>query len=133
MRSILDASVVIADIRNAPIDREVLLSTLDSGPLMAANSFSEVAAFLLENGVEEPAIYRLIDAGQITIVPLTEQLAFMTAELLSIGKPFGLSLADRSCLATAIALDVDRIVTTDRAWLQLPEPYGSRIVNARPD
>lgn len=61
-------------------------------------------------------ILRLVDGT--VIIPFDRPIAIAAGRLREATKPFGLSLADRGCLATAQA--TGRIaVTADRAWREL--------------
>ncbi len=130
MADVVDASVVIADYRGEALS-SVAVSALGDGLLIAAPNLAEVASWLVRNGHESLAEDIASDAN-VAVVPFTEAMALAAGQLALLGREFDLSLADRCCLATAKAFDAKRIFTTDRAWLDLPEPLGSRVVLARP-
>jgi len=52
------------------------------------------------------------------VVAFTGDIAGTAARLGAAGSPYGLSLRDRACLATASALGAPA-VTTDRAWSEI--------------
>jgi PIN domain nuclease of toxin-antitoxin system len=54
----------------------------------------------------------------IPIIALNEKIAFESALLMPLAKPFGLSLGDRICLATSLTIGVPAL-TADKIWLQL--------------
>lgn len=54
----------------------------------------------------------------LAIVPVTHEDGVVAADLMAITRPFGLSLGDRCCLATALRLSLP-VLTADRAWANL--------------
>ena len=102
-----------------------LVAAISNGSFLSSANLAEIATKLVRRDAEE-LIEGVVATCNAAVVPLTEDIALMAGELEAIGRPLGLSLADRCCLATAAAFDAT-ILTTDRAWLQLPEPWPSRI------
>ena len=51
-------------------------------------------------------------------------------ELVVLGRPLGLSLGDRLCLATALIHQAE-VLTADAAWSQLDHVPGLRVRNMR--
>lgn len=99
---------------------------------MSASNHAEVISKLIRLGADPDSLDDLAERSNVNVIPLTQELAAMAGELEPIGRPLGLSLADRCCLATAAAFDA-AVLTTDRAWLKLPSPYRERVVCVRPD
>jgi PIN domain nuclease of toxin-antitoxin system len=128
----LDASVVLADLLGEGTS-DIYLEALEAGALLPAINLAEVATTLRRAGASTADVVDIASAQNIVVVPLTEDIALMAAELEAIAAPLGLSLADRVCLATSEVFGSTHLLTTDRAWLELPEPYASRVVFARPD
>lgn len=55
----------------------------------------------------------------LKIIDFTREDAENTAALWHSGKKYGLSLADRACLATALRLNA-KVITADRIWQEFP-------------
>ena len=130
MRTVLDASAVIAAFRDEPATID-LAGAIEDGSFMSASNLAEVAGWLARSG-DADQIRHIAETANVAVVPLLEELALRAGELEPMGRPFGLSLADRCCLATAEAFDA-QVLTTDRAWLELPSPWRERVVYVRAD
>ena len=130
MAVVLDASAIIAVLRGEPVTGE-LLASIDEGALVSAVNAAEVSTWFVRNGDADLA-RSFVDATHVAVVPLLEDQAIRAGELEAMGGPLNLSLADRCCLATAEAFDA-RVLTTDRAWLELPSPWRERVVCVRGD
>ena len=85
---------------------------------MSAANLCEVVTKLAERGWEEAQIRAEISAFALEIMSFDERLAFDAGLLRMATRPFGLSLADRACLALARRLGLPAY-TADRAWQQL--------------
>ena len=57
--------------------------------------------------------------GTLEIIDYNEHQAFLTGELRTVSKAFGLSLGDRACLALSIIKKLP-ILTADRVWSNVP-------------
>jgi ribonuclease VapC len=57
-------------------------------------------------------------AALAEVVPFSEEQARIAGELVLLGRPLGLSLGDRACLALALTLKAP-LYTADRAWKSL--------------
>jgi len=130
MADLVDASVVIAIFGREPISAHAL-DVVNSGALMSSANLVEVATWLARQG-DSDQIDHLAEDANLAVVPLTEELALAAGRIEPLTRAFGLSQADRCCLATAEAFDAT-ILTTDRAWLKLPARFRDRIVSVRPD
>ena len=113
---ILDASAVLALLFEEP-GAERVQPYVGSGSLSVVN-YSEVVARLSEHGVAADMIDGEIDRASLTLLEFDRSIAQAAGLLRSITKDYGLSFADRACLATALAFDRP-VVTADRAWARL--------------
>ncbi len=118
---VLDASAALAYLANEKGAAQVE-GYLKAGSCMSTANWAEVVSKISDLGMnyqELEKIFRergLIEA--IKFFPLTLEDAKTVGELRSITKKFGLSLADRACLALAIRLNLPA-VTADNSWLKL--------------
>jgi ribonuclease VapC len=123
--NLLDASVLIAILRNEPYDRYIL-GLLD-GAYMSAINCAEVWTKLHEFGLTtDPRVQELF-ALLAPIEPFIESQAQLTGDLRPITKPFGLGLGDRACLAVAIETGAT-LHTAERSWAKLELPCTIRLI-----
>ena len=128
----LDASPVLALLRNEPgagLVEQVLLS---AGAVASAVNWAEVLTRLVEDGEDvEGAALRLaglsVPGATLAVYPFDEAQARVAAGLRPATRRAGLSLADRACLALAATLDLPA-VTADRAWAQLQMSVQVRLI-----
>ena len=113
---VLDASAVLALLNREP-GHEQVAGLLGNAAASAIN-LSEVASKLSDKGLDPSSIRPDLLALGLSVVPFDEALAFDAAALRSSTRHAGLSLGDRSCLATAAALGATA-VTADREWGRL--------------
>jgi len=114
-REVMDASAVLALLQREPGAENVELQ----GAVMNSVNFAEVVQKTVAR--ERPAdtlLHELTLLG-LSITPFSPQEAQLAGELYLITKTHGLSLADRSCLATAQLLGAVA-VTADRHWSEVP-------------
>lgn len=64
---------------------------------------------------------------ELELVPHDETLAFITGELRTVSKIYGLSLGDRACLALGIVKQLP-VLTADRVWLNVPVKTEVRVI-----
>ena len=88
---------------------------------IGAVNYSEVVGKLVEAGVDEAKIDRLVDALQLTVVPFDRTQARLTGLLRAATRRLGLSLGDRACLALASAEGATAL-TCDRSWTKFESP-----------
>src|SRR5579862_912088 len=114
MAKILDASAILAFLLNEPgADR--VQPDLAEGILSAVNA-AEVLTVLCRKGVPMEQAELALRKTRVEVRDFSLKEAVKTAELMiPQTRPRGLSLGDRSCMATAILLELP-VVTTDRAW-----------------
>lgn len=115
-RVVLDASAVLALLLGEPGADAV--RGRRTGALLSAVNYSEIVARTagLCGSLEEAR--RRVDRQELEVVPLDRDLAAVAASLASVGRPLGLALADRCCLALALSRNLP-VLTADRAWRRL--------------
>jgi len=111
--AILDASALLAVLRNEPGSDKVRATLPDSG--MNEVNLSEVVAHFARNGATENDIRAVLDPLPIERYAFDGELSYVAGLLLPLTKSAGLSFGDRACLALAQRLGV-RVLTADRAW-----------------
>ena len=86
--------------------------------MITTANLAEVAAKLQQALQDMAKVRKLLDVPNLTVRPVTEEDAYKAAELIVPGRPMGLSLGDRLCLAAGI-LEGAVVLTTDQAWARL--------------
>lgn len=122
---LLDASALLALLQGEQ-GADIVLAALPVGQISAAN-LSEVIAKLVNNGVPFKAARDAVLSFDLDVLPVTEEIAVAASELMSVGKPLGLSLGDRICLATSRTQGI-QVLTTDSQWANLPKTYKVRLI-----
>lgn len=114
---LLDASAVLALIF-AEQGADHIEEIWNDASISAIN-LSEAVAKMGDRKLSSERIDRILNLlDGVAIIPFDRPIAIAAGRLREATKPFGLSLADRGCLATAQA--TGRIaVTADRAWREL--------------
>lgn len=87
-------------------------------PVMSAVNWSEVRQKSIARGVDTRRLLAAVQDAGLSIVDLTVARAESVADLWAVTRPFGLSFADRACLALAQELGRTAI-TADRTWSRL--------------
>lgn len=122
---VLDASVLIAVIRNEHMD-DAVIAVLE-GAYVSAVNFAETLTFLAEHASgsspHAPSIFSVLQP----VEPFTAEQAETAASLRSHTKAAGLSLGDRACIALALELDAD-VYTADRAWAKVKLPCRVHLI-----
>jgi ribonuclease VapC len=126
---VLDASALLASAFGEPGADQVRAEI--SGALISAANWSEFVQKVLQNGINTQGMRAELEGAGLCIVPVSVQQAEAAAELWPKTRPLGLSLADRLCLALALA-QPSRVFTADRAWTQLPDLPALEVVCIRP-
>lgn len=119
--SVLDASALLAYLQREPGAADV--QPLIERARISAVNWSEVVQKSLVRGVVVDRVERRLLALGLLIEPFTAADAAVAAELSSITRGAGLSLADRACLALARRLGVTAM-TTDGAWAPIAGAAG---------
>ena len=121
MKYLLDASVIIALLNNEPTNLPLTTIINNDSQFISAVNWAEVVSKLCENGADGKLLQQLAQQLNLTILPYTENIAHTAGVLRYTTRQYGLSLGDRSCLATAIHHQL-QILTADKAWLALSTP-----------
>jgi ribonuclease VapC len=88
------------------------------GAVILSVNLAEVVTRMIDKGMTEADIRRLLAAIELVVVPFDEDLAHRAGLLRSATRSAGLSLGDRACLALAERLGLPAL-TADRAWGRL--------------
>ena len=122
---VLDASAVLAFLRNEP-GAEIVRPHLKGGRLSAVN-YSEVIAkaAALDIGYEQTESI-MNDLG-VERVAFDDRHAAVAASLLPATKRFGISLADRACMALAMIVGLPAL-TSDSDWTELGLEFEIRLI-----
>lgn len=125
--TLLDASALLALIFKEP-GHERVAEALPAA--ISVVNLAEVVSKLRDRGVpsdEAAAIH--LEAG-LDVIPFGVEAALRAGLLRDLTRPHGLSLGDRSCLATA-QLEDFTVLTADAAWASLAPELGLAIANIR--
>jgi ribonuclease VapC len=113
---VVDASAVLAFLQREPFER-FDPDRLAHATISAVN-FSEVLERLYSGGASHADADRLVNPLSLHVVPFDEVQAQAAARLRAATRRFGLSLADRACLALGLQRG-EAVVTADRVWATL--------------
>jgi PIN domain nuclease of toxin-antitoxin system len=113
---ILDASALLAFLHSEPGAEQVRMA-LDTAQVSTVN-WAEVLQKSLRYQVDITDLQEEFTEVGVTFEPFTPNQAALTAHLWDKTHKFGLSLADRSCLALAIDKGA-AVLTADRVWAKL--------------
>jgi len=116
MNYVLDASALLAVILNEP-GEEIVRSLTREACISSVNA-AEVLTRCLEKGIPVTEAEAFLWAEHIDIIDFDLSFARVAAELRAATKSFGLSLADRACIALALHRKAT-ILTADRIWGKL--------------
>jgi ribonuclease VapC len=122
---LLDASAMLAVIQVEP-GAEVVRRALHGAAISAVN-LAEVVTKLVERGLPADDALQSVRAFPIPVMEFDSSLAERTGTLRRATKEFGLSLADRACLALAEREGLP-VLTTDRKWAELDIGVDIRLV-----
>lgn len=114
---VLDASAILALWREEP-GGDVVAARASGAAVSAVNAAEAVAKYVDKGGTLELALFRL-RALELAILPFDEAMIARTAALKALCRGFGISFADRACLAVAQAENLTAL-TADREWARLP-------------
>jgi PIN domain nuclease of toxin-antitoxin system len=116
---ILDASALLALLQDEP-GADKVQAVLHRAFISAVN-WSEVVQKLSVHDPDVATIRPELELTGLRIIPFTVEQAEICAGLWTQAKPFGLSFADRACLATGIERNTD-VMTADRIWKNMDLP-----------
>ncbi len=121
----LDASALLA-LLLGEAGAEVVLAALPSAVVSAVNH-SETLSRLVRGGADCREARAQLDKLGFQVMPFTLAQSAIAAELYVPCRSFGLSFADRACLALALERDLP-VLTADRAWIALGLDLGIRLI-----
>ncbi|NOT11067.1 MAG: type II toxin-antitoxin system VapC family toxin [Methylococcaceae bacterium] len=122
-QTVLDASALLALIQNEAGANLVKNAITQGQAVISAVNLSEVIAKLAESGMPGDAIAGFQSQLPVEVVDFNSAIAMEAGLLRPTTRPLGLSLGDRSCLATAMALGNLPILTADRVWAELKNNF----------
>lgn len=120
--AVLDASALLALVHNEPGAATVEGFLPRGGLVMSTVNFSEAVGKIAECGKDAEVFSRYFRALGISLIDLTEGIAFDAGQLKLRTRAFGLSLGDRVCLALARDMGLPAL-TTDSAWERVGDGY----------
>ncbi len=112
---LLDSSAILALLYQEPGADRVEMES--SHAAVCTVNLAEAATKLFEDGMQDDMVRNTLIGLNLTIVPVTDFMAYEAGRLRPLTRTIGLSLGDRACLATARMLDIP-VLTVDRIWLQ---------------
>jgi PIN domain nuclease of toxin-antitoxin system len=121
-RTVLDASALLALIQGERGSERVLQALEQGDCVISTVNLSEAMTKLILNGMPIEAAEQSVAGIPANPLPCDASVAMAAARLTALGKPLGLSLGDRICLATAQTCGKSTVLTTDRAWQRLALP-----------
>jgi PIN domain nuclease of toxin-antitoxin system len=116
--AVLDATAFMALLRGEP-GADTVAACLPWAVVSAVNQ-AEVQAALVAAGMDEQTAWWHIAEIKCESVPFDEEQARIAGGLARIGRPLGLSLGDRCCLALAFQRQAT-VYTTNPAWKNLAD------------
>lgn len=116
IEGVLDASVLLAAMLGEIDDSEAAHWLANS--CISAVNLSETIAKLAERGYPRDFILAGIADFEVTVEAFEQKQAIRAGLMRPVTRAFGLSFADRACLALAAELGRPA-VTADRAWARL--------------
>lgn len=123
--TVLDASALLAFLFGEAGHAQVR-AVVDTACISAVN-LSEVIGRFVRDGYDVEFVLGALITTQLEVVPFTAGDAALTASLLPMTHPLGLSLGDRACLALARTRGAPAL-TADRAWVQLQVGVDIRLI-----
>ena len=126
--TVLDSSALLAFTSREP-GAQVVARSLGSGHVSAVNA-SEFIQKLDQYGDDGPRALEVLEGLGLNVHATDRADALTAAEIYKVGKPFGLSLGDRVCLALAQRLGAE-VLTADDVWLNVAGTLGLSIKSVR--
>jgi PIN domain nuclease of toxin-antitoxin system len=112
-RSVLDSSAILAFFQKEQGWETVSAALPDA--IVSSLIVAEVVTRLTLGGGAPSQVVAVWDDLQLVVEPFDDSRARVAGLIVRKTRPFGLSLADRACLALALELGLPAI-TADRAW-----------------
>jgi len=113
---ILDASALLAYLHRET-GWEMVQAVIAEACVSAIN-WSEIAQKITQKGMDVDTVRDLLYELGLTIEPFSVKQAEIAAELWEQSRRYGLSLADRACLAFAMQR-ATTVMTADKVWAEL--------------
>lgn len=127
---VLDTSAVLAYLFEEA-GAELVLPVLESASGMISSvNYAELVSKLIDLGMPLAIIRETLSGLELELVSHDETQAFMTGELRTVSKAYGLSLGDRACLALGIVKQLP-VLTADRVWLNVPVQTEVRVIRGQ--
>lgn len=112
----LDTSALLAYVHGEPGGEKVPTTTGEA--VISTVNYAETVAVMRRNGMDAASIRSQLSAIILDIVDFDYETAELTGLLIAQTKPFGLSLGDRACLASAAREGIPAM-TAERTWTKL--------------
>ena len=113
---VLDASALLAYLFRET-GHEIVGQYIEDACISTVN-LSEVAGRFSRDGINVTPLIQHLEKTSITFVSFNQEHALCAAELITLTKPYGLSLADRCCLGLAITRNL-AVLTADSVWAEI--------------
>jgi PIN domain nuclease of toxin-antitoxin system len=124
---VLDTSAVLAYLFEEAGAEQVSPVLETASGLISSVNFAELVSKLIDKGMPPAIIRETLFGLELELVPHDEKQAFITGELRTVSKTYGLSLGDRACLALGIVKQLP-VLTADRIWLNVPVQTEVRVI-----
>lgn len=121
---VLDASAFLALLKREA-GADIVQASLNEAVIGAVN-LGEAAQVQYNYGWRRNDFERAIAMTEITVVPVTHQIALDAADFRELARKKGISQADCLCLALAKSEDAVAL-TADREWLKIADDIGARV------
>ena len=90
--------------------------------VMSTINVAEVAKYFVEkHNIAISVIKSAIESNLYEVIPFDAEQAYISAELITITKKYGLSIGDRACLALGMTKGYP-VYTADKIWANLNIP-----------
>jgi ribonuclease VapC len=115
-KAVLDASALLAFLRNEPGAQEVA-AVLTISCISAVN-LAEAISKIVEYGKPLDDVAYQIERLHIPVIPFDAEQSRIVASLWKATRAAGLSLGDRACLALGLKMGL-AVLTAERTWAKL--------------
>lgn len=125
MKAVFDASVLMAILQDEP-GADMGVQLLSNAAISIVN-YAETTTNLGRRGASASALERALKPFEQNVVALTKDISLKAGLLAGEASHLSLSLGDRVCIATGLALKLT-ILTADRAWAELDLPVPIKLI-----
>ena len=98
--------------------------------VISSVNMAEVGSKLVDKGLTEKDLPRILNQYQVGIIDFSAEQAIRSAAIRNLTRRSGLSLGDRACFALAQLIE-SCVVTTDRAWSDVEDVLGVKVIQIR--